>query len=548
MSAEQKPMDAADVRRAGGLLDLADAKEIRPARTSRANGHATNDNGHGTDWEDPMPLMAASERPVFPVDTLPPWLGEWASAVSTSVQVTVDMPALLGLAMVSIACARRMVVHVRGDHVVPVNIYVCAAADVSERKSPVFAAARAPIDSYERARRDAASAEAGHAEDAVAIARKKLQKAIDAASKTDDTHEAMALEGDVRDARNELEKAERARRPALRLTAADVTQEELARLMCEQGGRMAVLDPEGVGPISIMLGRYAKATNVDIYLKSYNGEQLSVDRVARADGTSRSFTVVRPALTVALTIQPRVFDKLGEDKDTRGLGLLARFLWCVPVSLVGRRREDAPGVPSHIKQVYETNLHELLALELGEDDRPYELRLSVAADGAHQHFERELEPQLGPGGRLRHVRDYAGKLAGLVARLAALLHCAKHRTRPWDTPISVQSMANAITIARWSLTHAEYTLERIGSKGGSAELAQQILEFARARQLAVLDPRTLQRELRPRCNRRDLDAPLRQLCEHGWLRRETAAARGAVEKGMVRWRVHPKALSQDLVQ
>lgn len=542
MTNEPESMDVADFLSGGGRFDPKDAEDIpRPKRAKpKTNGRAENTNG---EWPEPTPLTEGTQ-PIFPLASLPEWLRVWVEAEAHSVQVSADMPALLALAMLSLACARRVRLHVRGDFIVPVNIYVAAAAAVSERKSPVFAAARAPIDSYERAHREKHAVEIGRAEDAIAIAKGKLNKAITAATKAENAQEVLATEHDVHHARDELETAERARRPALRLTAADITQEELARLLCEQGGRIAILDPEGIGPISIMLGRYAKQVNVDIYLKGHTGEQLSVDRVPSADGTSRSFTVERPALTVALTIQPHVFEKLAERKETRGLGLLARFLWCVPVSLVGRRRVDAPGMADEIRAGYESCLHELLELTADAEDQPHTLSMSTAAARVHQTFEAELEPNLGAGGQYKHFADWAGKLAGLVARLAALLHCADHRVEPWQVPISEDTMQRAIAIGRWGLAHAEYALEQVETADSAIPIAKQILELVSARRLETVDTRTLLRELRPRPSRDKLDEPLRLLCDHDFLREERAPAGGAVKKERILWRANPRLLAK----
>ena len=70
--------------------------------------------------------------------------------VSTSYQVPVDMPALLALAVAGASLAERVVVHVRGDHYEPVNIFTAVVLPPAERKSAVFRAVSAPLVAYEQ--------------------------------------------------------------------------------------------------------------------------------------------------------------------------------------------------------------------------------------------------------------------------------------------------------------------------------------------------------------------------------------------------------------
>jgi hypothetical protein len=52
--------------------------------------------------------------------------------------------------------------------------------------------------------------------------------------------------------------------------------------------------------------------------------------------------VKQPAVTVALTMQPDVLVRLMDTPGFRGRGLLGRFLYAMPPSLLGRRQPEAP--------------------------------------------------------------------------------------------------------------------------------------------------------------------------------------------------------------
>jgi len=120
-------------------------------------------------------------------------------------------------------------------------------------------------------------------------------------------------------------------------------------------GSIAVLSPEG-GVFDVMGGRYSGEPNIDVYLKAHTGESLRVDRMNRP-----SEYVARPILTLCLTVQPVVLKRLAEKRDFRGRGLVARFLYSIPSSLLGRRAINPPLVPPDLSHRYEQLLRTLLS-------------------------------------------------------------------------------------------------------------------------------------------------------------------------------------------
>jgi replicative DNA helicase len=102
---------------------------------------------------------------------------------------------------------------------------------------------------------------------------------------------------------------------ALRLLTDDCSPEKLASLLCEQGGRMAILSPEG-DLFDMMAGRYSSngASNLGIYLKGHSGDPHRVDRIGRP-----SEHIPRPTITLGLTIQPSVLRKLTDRPQFKGM-------------------------------------------------------------------------------------------------------------------------------------------------------------------------------------------------------------------------------------
>jgi hypothetical protein len=78
--------------------------------------------------------------------------------------------------------------------------------------------------------------------------------------------------------------------------------------------------------------------------------------------------VKAPAITVGLAVQPDVIRGLAEKPGFRGRGLLGRFLYALPPSLLGHRDPDSPPVPDEIRAAYRANVIALLNLPIGTDE------------------------------------------------------------------------------------------------------------------------------------------------------------------------------------
>src|SRR5262249_36631531 len=135
--------------------------------------------------------------------------------------------------------------------------------------------------------------------------------------------------------------------------------------------------------------------------------------------------------------------------------------WSIPVSIVGNRRIAPEPVPDAVDAEF---CHDVLALwrlpgTVDKNGKPthHWLQFSPAADDAMRAFEAELEPRLGRNGDLHHIADWANKLAGGIARIAAILHVAQaipfgEQPKP---NIDVETVQQAIRLGRdYLLPHA----------------------------------------------------------------------------------------------
>jgi uncharacterized protein DUF3987/bifunctional DNA primase/polymerase-like protein len=406
-------------------------------------------------YEPPAPVEP--ERPPFPLGALPLVLRAFVEAESTFSETPPDLAGVLVLAACSAAIAGKVRLRVRGDHLEPLNLMLVAAMLPGERKSAVFASAFAPIEAYERALAEnvrpmlaKAKAECDALAGTAADLRRRLRKAS--------AEQKVDLEAEL--AETIRKQAEVQSPVAPRLLASDATPEKIAHLLTEQGGRLCVAEAEGT-IFEVMAGRYSKtgASNLEVFLKGHAGDSLRVDRLGR-----EALFVARPALTMALAIQPDVLRSAAGRREFRARGMLARLLVALPASRVGTRTGETPAVPPEVRKVYEGAVRALLAVRLpAEGESTPLVELSEEAGQAWRAFSREVERMLAPGGELAEMRDWGGKLPGAVARIAAVLHFVEAaaagdaaRRDAWHTPVAEATMLGAVELGRYFLGHARF--------------------------------------------------------------------------------------------
>ena len=460
--------------------------------------------------------------PVFPVSALPDVIRQWVEAESLATQTPSDLAALLTLAVVSATIARRVVVCARPGFVEPTNLYTAILLGPGNRKSAVFSDTLKPLREHEQQLKEAARP-------TIAIAESNRRQ-DEAALKE---FERLAAKGDGC-ARNEAEKlaAKLAQQPPIavpELIVDDVTPEKLATMLKEQAGRIASMSPEGC-PFDLMSGMYSKngLPNIDVYLKGHAGDDFSTHRIGR-----ESTSVQRPALTCAYAIQPAVIEELPQKALFRGRGLLARFLYAIPESWVGRRRIAPPPVPDQVRTAY----HNVVA-NLACFNGSLKLRLAADALTLFQDWEEEIELMLAEGGALEAIRDWGAKLAGATLRLSASLHCAESGLVP---AIGRQTVADAIEIARYLIPHAQAVLGSIKTAESLVEDdAAYVLRWIQRHGRAEFTKRDAQQHGRARFpHADDINAALVELTRRGYIRQLSGERAGVGRPGSPRYEVNP---------
>ena len=482
------------------------------------------------EWKAPMPIEAGERMP-FPTDALSAWHEAWVLATAETSQTPPDLGAMMSIAAVCTAVARKYRIRTFEEHTEPLNLYLMVVLPPGSRKSSVTAAATAPIEEYEALLARSMADEIAQATNRRNILTERLKNAQRAA--------ARAKREDRAECETNAEEATRARAqcdvPAVpRLLADDVTPEKLGSLLTDQGGRLGVLTAEG-GFFEILAGRYSEkgASNLDLVLKSHSGDDVRVDRVMRPPDFIR-----RPALTLGLAVQPDVMQGLVQKPSFRGRGLLGRFAYSLPENLLGRRNTNPPPMPAGVAENYRKKLRSLLEMSADTDANgekvEHVLVLSDAARERFLAFGSWLEPQLAPYDQLGHMTDWAGKLQGLVGRLAGLLHLTEHADHPHPKglPVSLDTMAWAIRLGHYFLAHAQLAFDEMGLDNATDDM-RYVLGWIRNHHLEHVSVREIHRSTR-RGRFRDharLVVAITGLQELGYLMEVPAEQAAGGEKG-----------------
>jgi hypothetical protein len=462
-------------------------------------------------WGPPIPLED-SRLPEFPAAALPDWLRDYVIAESRATQTPRSLAGTLVLATAAAATARKVRVLIRSGWEEPVNIFAAVVLDSGNRKTAVFSHVTAPLVEFESQEQERAAPQIRKFLSRRGVLEQRRKDRERKAAKAP-AEKRGELEQEVIEIVEEL-----ARLPvplAPRLFADDVTPEKLAGLLHDHGGRFAVLSAEG-GVFEVLAGRYSSNSvpNFDVFLKGHAGDPLRVDRIGRPPEH-----VDRPALTVGLAIQHDVLRGLRRKPGFRGRGLLARFLYAVPTSLVGSRDVNAPPVPTDVAESYRSNMFRLFSAFWDRADESV-LPLSPAAQRTLKDFEAKLEPKLDKFGEFGGIADWASKLVGAIGRIAASLHVAERvgACEPWRDPIDADTVENAIQLGTFYLAHAKAAFAEMGADP-EVENARHVLAWIARTRVRKFSKREVHQGTRGRFKQvAELRPALAVLMEHRYIR------------------------------
>ena len=127
------------------------------------------------------------------------------------------------------------------------------------------------------------------------------------------------------------------------------------------------------------------------------------------------------------------------------------------------------------------------------------------------------------------MTDWAGKLVGAIARIAAILHVAKlaRTTSPWTKPVNESTMKKAIQVGEYLIIHAKAAFSLMGADHAT-ENAKYILRWIENKGSHTFSQRDLHQDTRKGrfSNIEDLTNALVLLVEHHFLRKLTVEDSG----------------------
>jgi hypothetical protein len=466
----------------------------------------------GDPWDEPILF---SDAPAFPLEVLPPWLGVWAAEQAHAVQAPADLPALLGLAVLSFTTAKKVAVEIKPGWLEPTNLYVAVALAPGEGKSPIFAAATAPLREWERELRARRAPQIADAEECDRMHEERTQNLRKRAARADHDVERRALEDELRALA--VDRVGRRAPSAPRLVADDATPEAVGRLLSEQHGRVGGFCSEG-GPVASRAGRYSDGrVNCELFCKAHSGDAYDLDRIGRP-----SLHLAAPLLTIGLTVQPSVIAGLASTPAFRTLGLLARFLYALPRSRVGTRKADPEAVTESARSEYRRVVRTVAGLAEHFDEHgelvAHPIPLTEAARGGLIAFKSEIEPRLGPAGDLHSMADWGNKLPGLVARLAGVLHVGDYAEGALGLAIERGAVDRAVVLGRYALEHARAAFGLMAADSATT-LAKHIWAWCGRSDTGSVTRHAMHRAMQCRVERApDLDAAIAMLVERALLR------------------------------
>jgi replicative DNA helicase len=388
----------------------------------------------------------------FPLDSLPEWLRSMVAAVGGATKTDASIAAMMSIAVVSAAVARKAVIYTDSELTPPLTLWILVAMGTGQGKSPVFGSLVHPLTLVQRALDAPASSSTPPR--ASTLRRKtnweRLREnpfAEDAPSVT-----GVEMEVAVRTMREEQERAH----PGLgvEFLTDDLTPAALVETAGSQVAAIAWLSPEG--GFDAWIGGGARGTNnMRILNKAWDAADIREGRV----GDRR--VAERPCLAMGVMAHPEVIMPVLRNPAMTARGYSYRFLVLVPEARIGGEKGPFPRIDQRVADRYRRSVWSLLALPSFTDAQrrePHAIRLSTQANQAYWSFFEGVEARIRAGGDLHELHGWVKKLCQSVIRLAGVLHLAEHVPSEGDDayalPVTQSTMQNAIAIGEYLIPHA----------------------------------------------------------------------------------------------
>ncbi|MGN0575185.1 MAG: YfjI family protein [Ruminococcus sp.] len=450
-------------------------------------------------WELPEPFEKSVPLQPFPLSSLPPVLGEYLKAVAEYVQVFPEMAVLPLLSVLSLCVQGKAVVKYPGNnHTEPLNLYTMTIASPGERKSGCFKEFMKPVEAYQERYNTIHKAEIEQYRTEKAFLEQQKRAAMNGKNASVEKAKEITVQ------LLELEE-----KHELRLNVNDVTPEALAWEMFLQGGRIGVMDDEG-SVFDVLSGLYSGgSTNINIFLKAYDGSNYTIIRRTRED-----IELKNPLLTMGIMTQPEHFSEAVSNRQFSGRGFIHRFLFSFPESRAGFQSFNSKSISTEIQGKYAELINRLLR-------KPYPDKLPVIGCDSEAYtllsdYFNHIQEEMREGGVFGNLKEWASKQFARCLKVAGILHLCEHEPAE---QINGQTAINAVSIAVWCENQALKAFSGAIADSHEVRDAKYILSKLKCINKDTVSKRELLRLCRA-LNADDAEEPLALLEDMNIIRRD----------------------------
>lgn len=442
-------------------------------------------------WPDPI-LPGTKQTPDIHPDILPGIFGEHAAAVADSTQTPPALATMFTLSILATVLQGRFEVAPYGDdYREPLALWTCSCYPVGGRKTAVFNACMKPVQRWEKLAGDRSRSEIARRKAFREVATKKIEHLKNAAAKAADSEERARLRDEIQ---AELENMPDEMK-APRCFTSNATPERTEGLLSEQGGKIGILSDESDTFLNLSGGLRGGMASLDVVLKGHAGSSIRVDRQGRESHLDR------PALSMGLIVQPETFAELAAGRRLRNTGILARYLYAVPKSNIGKR--DVRKRSSISRDVEDGYHYAILALLEGYEEittSPVILEFASDAQEPLIAFAEDIERDQGEGGQFEEISDWTGKLPGAAARLAAIFQLADKGLTA--RCVELDAVRRALYLCKQLIPHALAAFSMLGADDTDTD-AMAVLRWIRDGEKNEFTRRDVQQATRRRFTKKD---------------------------------------------
>lgn len=472
-----------------------------------------------TDWICPLSLEGIPLLP-WPRDVFPKPVEDFVRDLCRSTETPIELSAMIVLATAAVAAHKKYCIQIKPDYSEPVNIWSLVVLPPASRKSRVFSEITQPLKKWEMEQKQQCEPLIKTATSQFKTMEARLKELRTKAARAKNNQDFQDLQKEIETLENETTEI-----PICpQIWTSDITPEHLGTVMAANGEAMAVISDEG-GIFDILGGLYSDGkANIDLFLQSHSGGTVRVERGSRSPVFMESAT-----LTMGLTVQPEVIHNVCRNKKFRGRGLLGRFLFVIPHSNIGKRTLNEPPMNMELSKQFHEILWEILNHEYPTSDGAITKHILHMDSNAYQKwwdYAKTVEAMMSDEiGHLSHITDWAGKLPGAIARIAALLHIMRYaKEKPWLYKISLEDMSAAVKIGHRLINHALHVFD-LFHETTTMQIARLIYKWLKQDNISCFTQRDCLRKFR-RHKKQELRPALEVLIEQEIIRESEASCPG----------------------